>query len=51
MGFEPGVLWESPCSIEPDSIGILHVEPKIFRSKLFISKVSNPKAWSFMFQR
>jgi hypothetical protein len=29
-----GVIWDSPCFIEMDSIGILHFQPKIFGSKL-----------------
>jgi len=31
--------------------GILSFQPKIFRLKWLISKVSNPIAWPFMFQR
>ena len=52
MADEPwNVFWESPCSTEPDYFGNLSFQPKIFRSKLLIIKVSNPKAWPFMFHR
>jgi hypothetical protein len=44
------VFWKSPRSNKPNYFGILSFQPKIFRSKLFISKESNPKGWLFMFQ-
>ena len=43
------VFWESLGSMEQDYFGILSFQPKIFRSKLLIIKVLNPKAWPFMF--
>ena len=45
------VFWESLGSMEQDYFGILSFQPKIFRLKLLIIKVLNPKAWPIMFHR
>jgi hypothetical protein len=52
MADEPwDVFWESPCSTEPDYFGILSFQSKIFRLKLLILKVLNPKGLVIMFHR
>ena len=48
-GAATGFFWESLGSMEQDYFGIHSFQPKIFRLKLLIIKVSNHKAWPFMF--
>ena len=50
-GAATGFFWESLGSMEQDYFGILSFQPKIFRLKLLIIKVSNPKGTAIMFHR